>query len=424
MSEDTIKLTPFEEIAKKVKSWAILGPIFLIFSLFLASSFELLIAAILGLIIIARYKRKGFYGSLLIFSGLILQRQLFLQEGNLWALGIDVSVILSLAISYFSFDMVSSFLQEKNEKVAEPIVDDTKIKELQEKEIILEDKINELTLELQEKGKELDSYLENISILRKQAEENEQCQKNSLDEILHKDERIIQLETQLDALQDQLSLLKDEEFLKDKNEELLNLLNISKEKDLKAQSQIEQLAIELKEKNKAIAEKQNDTALIALEKELENAKQKITELSLNKNSSAEEDLKHKIDEKNELIRHYETKFSQLNNTHSLYKQLKAQFEEKNHVLHETRVELFHVKEELIAIKREQKESVSELSGGEKSLINDLSGSQEELELLEDENSHLKELILNLSDKLSKEKPKRQSKKKLVVEEPAIDLNNS
>lgn len=83
---------------------------------------------------------------------------------------------------------------------------------------------------------------------------------------------------------------------------------------------------------------------------------------------------------------------------ALYRQLRAQFEEKNQVLHQTRAQLFHSDTQLQTIKQELEHRSLEVDPLAVQIREELSKLEETLRDLDEENNHLHDLVTHLMDK--------------------------
>ena len=99
-----------------------------------------------------------------------------------------------------------------------------------------------------------------------------------------------------------------------------------------------------------------------------------------------------IAEKGERIKQLEERIGTASSLEPAYRQLKAQFEEKNRVLHKTRVELFQADAALQAKKLEESLAAMQDAPEINRMAQDMSRLTEELELLEAENRELTALI--------------------------------
>ncbi len=415
-----------ERIDRKIQFWTILGPVFLILSLSLADT-PLLLITLFSLLLCFKYGSKGLSFSLfvlLVFSS--YNHLIALSERHLWNLGLESSIALGLVITSFSFDYISSFIESFKGTFRD------NIKELEEKLTIKESKNKQLIDELQvniehlkndieEKRDEMAALHSLNDTLKRSSEDNLKGKEALSFEIVQKERRIEEVETELDEIQEKIALLKDEEFLKDKNLELSQLLQTAKietdQEKFKNEDLLKQLSFE-RQKREALENNQNpDQSLIIqnLNNEIALANDKIIELQNNSqttvNSEELEQMKLKLKDKNSLLMSYEKKFTELNKVNGLLLQLKDQFNEKNQVLHQTRSELFHVREELIAIKRDLKNDYEDLSENEKLLMQDLHKSEADIVFVEEENDNLKSIISSLTEKMKKPSTKKDNKKK-------------
>ncbi|NGX33322.1 MAG: hypothetical protein K1060chlam4_01384, partial [Candidatus Anoxychlamydiales bacterium] len=79
-----------------------------------------------------------------------------------------------------------------------------------------------------------------------------------------------------------------------------------------------------------------------------------------------------------------------------------------HVLHNTRQELFSVNEKLTAIQREKNDDFKDLSDNEKALLKDLDLIASELKVYKEENQNLQNLLGELIDKKASSQTEEQN----------------
>lgn len=104
------------------------------------------------------------------------------------------------------------------------------------------------------------------------------------------------------------------------------------------------------------------------------------------------------------------KIQSLSQTETLFKQLKKQFEEKNQILHQTRSELFKTDTELQRLSMEKSQAGLQFNPIPKEVGEQMESLDAHLQQLEEENSHLQEIITSLSSSESSAPPARRKKK--------------
>ena len=111
-----------------------------------------------------------------------------------------------------------------------------------------------------------------------------------------------------------------------------------------------------------------------------------------------------------LMAHLEEKVKILSQTEALYKQLKAQFAEKNEILHKTRSQLFHTDTELQTLKIEIEGSELSKNSIPKEIISGLVDFDEKIADLQRENEELQQLVTILSSPVISDTSKRRKVK--------------
>ena len=112
----------------------------------------------------------------------------------------------------------------------------------------------------------------------------------------------------------------------------------------------------------------------------------------------------------EAMQDMQQQLNEKKNVESLYKQLKAQFDEKNQMLHLVRKELFQLDNLMQANEIEAKENGNDFDGDFKVLLNEYDSLQKEYDLLKVENLQLEDLVSFLQKQVTVEsKPKKKSK---------------
>ena len=131
---------------------------------------------------------------------------------------------------------------------------------------------------------------------------------------------------------------------------------------------------------------------------LELAKQDI------KQDKPSQQLLLELEKKQNLIQEYEKILQENKNIATLYQQLKLQFQEKKHILHQARSAAFHMHEKILATQKDQDMAYYEDCEEKRQLFNDIDIMIEEMLLYEKEIQKLQHIILSLTTKPSQQKP--------------------
>ncbi|MFA6118597.1 MAG: hypothetical protein WCT85_02425 [Parachlamydiales bacterium] len=328
---------------------------------------------------------------------------------------------------------------------------DQKINEIEELKIVqdeLYEKIAFLKDEefLQEKNKSLQNDIEAINIMSQKQNEDINKLKN---ELLQKNDAVVSLESKIEELKSKLvslddisNVLKEKEneiqLLKEKNQFVNDsskdseiLLLTQKNRDL--QKEIENIKesfhlekasrekslLELNEKNQIVAILESKLSIANLQvskaDEISNVlKQKDAEIQTLKEKIKQQSQNLKInnDSKVKKTNVSQDTLNDFQELSSLYKQLKNQFVEKQNILHQTRQELFFVKEKLTAAEKDQNHDFEDLNESEKIILKDLNITELELEKYIMENAHLENLINTLMAKKERKTSKKTDKEAL------------
>lgn len=425
---------------------AVLGPFFLFLTLSLSQlkppfNYDFWFFIPLSFLFIFRYNDKGFIlsTSLLLVTSLIKH---FFIPFQFWQLGLEVTLLVGLFITYYSMKETSSLLGffeseiEDQKKVFVSLEDKLKETEtlFQTEKETLQISLKKLQDEwdlLNQKNISLNGLIETLhSELNITTEE-----KNTLfNEFLQKNKAFKHLKFRYDDLQIEQAKLQDAVNLKNRNQELLKQLNtarvekyqthlinemlarlLSKEarrvkEDLDSchikemeQGALQQNLLNTEKEVKALClhfeEASNE--LNKLRQQLEEKNRLIQELQVNdkraeqlaqidKLQKESEILKKKLEEKNLLLKNYALSIEQKHHVEAAYLQLRKQFEEKSHLLHQTRGELFQLQTHHEALLREK-----EFEEKEDQSLSHLLEMEEELQKLEQERGELLSLVTEL-----------------------------
>jgi hypothetical protein len=243
-----------EERKEMILFWLLLGPVFLLASLFLASytnapQYDLWLISLLGCYFLAKFPRWG-----LIFSlGIVVLRSLWKHigsESHTWQLGLESSIALGFVITHISFQRFGSYLGALNQKLSER---ETKAVELETKyktevEALAKDKDAALESlwkaiaekkEIEEQSVSLNGLLKTLRTSVKQQDfEREQFALQ-----MAENSKIIRsFELDIQKLREEKEKLKDVQKIKESEEALQQKLNDTRVEKYQAQLINESLA--------------------------------------------------------------------------------------------------------------------------------------------------------------------------------------
>lgn len=319
----------------------ILGPLFLLCSVVLAArSYDLLAIAIIGLFLCAKWHVRGCVYALLMLGLAAIGKHWTAPQHHLWQLGIESSIGFSFLISALAFEQTTHFegsLQQQIETSQETIrnLEEDLVRHQEERaaeQIAKVEKIAQITQQYEEAQADLSSLHVLNEVLRKttaKAMEEKDCLAG---ETLDRERKIGQLLQEIDALQKELHRLNDESSLIAQNGQLFKELNEARAKEAQTHLVNETLArLHAKESQRAkelfLQTEQLAEHLYQNKREAEMAAEQLRLAEMRLPSQAEQIIE------------------------PLYRQLKAQFEEKNNILHQTRVKLFQTDTELQTLKQ-------------------------------------------------------------------------
>ena len=384
----------------KLLFWSLLGPVFLLISLLLASlnvdfsRLDLWFVVVLGILLCFLLKKEGLWASLSMLLIAAIFKHMQISSSHFWQIGLEGSIALGFVITALGFEylseMVLSFEEGRRTLLQNLSVVEEELKKeekyYQGKIKELEESIDNLHLTATQKEEKNASYSSLIEALRKNENQNLSDRSQFFDEALEKEKKISSLNVHIDELKEKLLHFSKENCVEEENKELLNELNEARKERQQNHYINEALAFMIAKKTKKTAIK------IA-------APQELIERC--------ENLQKTLEDKNKLLQIYEKKQLQTKQTEVLYKQLRKQFEDKKIVLHETRSSLFQMHEKLMANEREEDQMYYDISEEENILFHDLVKHEEEINQYEKEIEALYEIILSLSKNESKDKTQRE-----------------
>ena len=437
--------------------WPILGPLFILCAFALAPKNPLILSVgIGGLLLSARWQIRGFFYALILLAFAAIAEHAFLSTRHLWLLGLEASYAIAFFITALCSRDRTSFVQSLSERLE---ASGSSIRNLEEEFVSLreastaeriasQEKIGALQKEIEEVQAEQSSLLILNEVLRKGAAREGAEAAAAKEGCLDAERRLVQLRFELEGVHKVLERLSNADALAVENREMMaqiNALRIDKEQarligetlsrlhvkeSLKAKDAEEKIA-QISEENERV---KREFSLVKIESEtlsshLEQiseererhrlALQKFEEIQTERNylkermEKAELELQQRSEHPihpEEWI-HLQEKVASLSEIEPLYKQLRAQFEEKNEILHQTRAELFRADTQLQALgmEKEQKELLANPINEE--MRRELSSLEEELSYLEQENEELEDLVSSLTESSIDSPPRRKKKLK-------------
>ncbi len=426
------------------KETLIWGPIFLLGTLALGAKtpFDLVLLALVGLYLSARYKVRGCCYSLVLLALSAIVKHAFFTTDHLWQLGLESSLGCAFFITALAFEQGEMFLEslqsqmETRKAALENLEEEiAKARETaQEQQIAFQEKAATLQKELEELQAEHSSILILNEVLRKSTARTSQENEALIAKSIDRQRQFDLLKSEFEECEKDLIRVSNTDAIVQQNRELIKELNTAryekeqthlinetlarlyvrenlkaKEIDQEASSLSEQLTVfhKARQTEKATIEAQ----LQAIQTEGNLLKERLSaaleEIALFHSRPAQPDPQIA-----EQLKFAQEKMVHLSQIEPLFKQLKKQFDEKNQILHQTRADLFKSDTELQKLKMEK--SAFELNTIPKDVERELQSLGEQLQLLEEENHHLQELISILSDPTE---TAAKRKKKLKTQTP-------
>ena len=413
------KIFNFEENKDEtIQFWNLIGPLFIILTLFLTSfspnpNKDLFLLSILGLFLCWKKGKRGFFYSILFLSVISCIKHIQISSGHLWQLGIETSIFFGFIISYYSLEQTSEYIDlidvnkskynEGMDKLKEELQKEEDFHQRQHKNFKFE--IDRANLLLEEKKKEIESFKNLAQNLRATIKENESQRSVDISFIKDKEHRASILRQDIEDMKEHILTLENQEELFQKNKKLLNELELlRKEKEesyVINQSLSKMLAkeIEIKKQldkdNKYLVETINisENKILSMQSTISNLKESIEKDKKEGMGSTKIDAT--VEQKNQykkLLSQYEKKYQEFIKQQSLYKQIRKQFDDKNIVLSETRKELFLAKEEIGKIEKEKELKDLDQSPEVRDLYIQIGEFEEKIVSLEEENSNMQDII--------------------------------
>lgn len=419
--------------------WQLVGPLFILCTFALApQNYFIFSAGVIGLFLSAKFRNAGFIASLILLTTIAVLEHFYSTPFQLWSLGLISSYAMAFFITAQSATRHQIFVRslfsqlETRDSFAtslEEEVNKTRL-EITEQQVKAQEKIETLQKQLEEIQAEQSSLLVLNEVLRKTTANHMQKKDLLTEELYQLQNRLTTELSEKETLKSQLSntvtseqnhLLVEElnaarrerEQTHTLKETLERLHNHEQQRAHAAYSQLSAMELEKSELNQTIASLKNEleqsraqineqlssiesgkTELIA-QLEIEKIVPLEKELAILR-SQLEEGQAEKMRLQNSL-----EAFKETSKTELLYKQLRAQFEEKNAILHQTRSELFKIDNAYQAL---QIEMAQIDLGVPRDVLLEL---EKELTSLQEENQDLQSIISSLSESETKVKKKSE-----------------
>lgn len=419
--------------------WQLVGPLFILCTFALApTNLLIFFAGIMGLFLSAKYRMGGFIASLILLSAIAIGEHLFYSSSHLWLFGLEGSYAMAFFITAQSANQHLSFvrslfsqLETRSSSILNLEDEFTKSRlESTKQQLFAQEKIDSLQKQLEEVLSEQSSLLVLNEVLRKTTAQHMAGKEGLSEELYHLQSRLDSELSEKEEFQAEISRLKNEHGLAAENQRLIEeiqairadreqthtlketlerlyahehqragaacaqMVSFEAEKR-ESDEKIAALESELKPLRVSLEQIQQDRDLYRMSAEKSDAIQRERNLLKDRLQQAEFELAQKAGSvaapELELL---EEKIKKLTSVELLYKQLRAQFEEKNVILHKTRSELFVVDNALQTLQIEM--TRKELDGIPQEFVKELSSLENELSLLQEENGNLQNIISALS----------------------------
>lgn len=358
---------------RKTALWQILGPLFIFTAYALAPHNALLFCVgLTGLFFCEMKQMRGLNFALPLLIAASFIEHMWLTSSHVWQAGLE----LSYGIAFF----ITAYHAE--ERV-------TSLQSLSTKATIQQSSLENLEQELQQFQQESASQKmlssEKIASLQKELDEGraEFASLEILNEVLRKtterahQERALALQT-LATLQHRLDFLSQQITKEENPSEMQELLN---------QARLDREQAHLISETMARLHARENFRARTLEEKVQALQEANSELP-----AAD-------------LAHLQEKVKALTAVETLYKQLRAQFAEKNETLHETRAVLFRTDTQLQTLQLEKEQRELHFDPVPKEVQRELSLLEKERAALEEENRTLQELITHLMESSPSQKKK-------------------
>lgn len=458
----------FQTEKDETLKWQIIGPLSLLCAFVLAAKnpvpYDLYCIGLVGVFLSARWYFRGCFYALAFLISIGIFKHWIGELHHFWRLGLEGSIASSFFITALAFENSSlklealySQLTAKREALAHSEEEIARTRgEAAQRQMAAAEKLDALQKDLEESQAEIGSFEVLNDVLRKVAARQRE-EKQALEEFSMQDKRrLAQSYSEIESLEKEVSQFKNTHYEIEKRE-LLNELNASRiekeqshlineklvrlhaKESMKAHEAMEQLHAVIEEKKrvqqqlkeviskaeasmdalKKSAEEQEvhrsdleqidrlNGEKLVLEEKLHSAE---IELSVLKKTSGELESLRKEREQSALqFAKAQEKIHFLSNLEPLHKQLRAQFDQKNQILHETRSALFKIDTELQTLKIEKDQRNLQWNPIPEPLCSELAQLDEDLIALQQENEELQSLVSHLTSQI----PQKEGKNSLA-----------
>ena len=143
-----------DEFENNLKFLTLIGPFLLILTMALAP-FKLISFISIGLLLLYKFKFKGFLLSLISLVSYSIYNHLVDIENHLYQAGIEISILLGFFITYLSFEEINKFISKFNENQFEEIENlklrlNSKEKNFENHQTILKENFDKIEFDLKQ----------------------------------------------------------------------------------------------------------------------------------------------------------------------------------------------------------------------------------------------------------------------------------
>jgi len=423
------------------------GPISVFCTLIVAlqrnGNLDLVVLAIVGTVLCMKGRMRGWvYSALLLAVSAMIKHVFFIESHHLWQWGIEGSMLIGFAMTAAALEMVHCKEKnlvaqvDNNEKTIrnlEEELDKTRQEALQE-QISLRERLTVLQKDFDESQSEFSSFQILNDVLRKTTAQTNQEREEIAQKFHEKDRQTISLHDEIEKLRPQAALLRgkvaEREFELNRMQGQLHgwveqlagrdqAIQLLQEKTSERETAVNLLQGQMRASVEQLVER-DQTIQVLQEKIAEHdqyigsLREKNTEREalLNRLQAQEQGWVEQLAERDQTIHLLQERLQAAAHKEALYQELRKQFDEKNRVLHRTRVELFQTDTALQAMRLEQEQQkTGDTPDIERELSDELAALEQERQSVEQENEKLFELVTLLSNEASPQVLKRLSKNK-------------
>lgn len=349
-----------KKIESQVQFWSLIGPFFILLTLFMtllkASPTNMWMAciAIASVPLCWRWKMVGLGFVITALTGVIVYHfnELTHME-RFWNVGMAIAISIGSIVSTLSFEEVDSIVHgleiESKSRLDNLWHLDEKIKVIQTSQESEKQQLNE----------QLTASAAEVALLRKQIAAKEQSGFAISDKLTFLENEKLMLLEQVHQIRRQVDLLEKEnrdqkrsfQTIESQKNELEGQISTLVHEHDRAQSALHTLRQEFQQKEREYR---------CVEQEILSQRQLVADLQekLSRYVACEASLNREIEgiESDSILAHFERNLRQ---AEGRYRQLTTQFQEKSDILNQTRRELFQAQEALAKVERESEEALVE-----------------------------------------------------------------